>query len=101
MSKKNRPVPIRSDNYTDRMEFAPEFPPYSDEVNEIYASGAASATDATGLTITEPLDEFDADALREIKNIPVSPRRPSGVNTEQKDHATDMWTHSEVKKNHI
>ncbi|MGI6202210.1 MAG: hypothetical protein ACOYID_02255 [Eubacteriales bacterium] len=101
MSKKKRPFPLGTDDWSDRVEYAPEFPPYNDEVNDFFASGAVSATDATGLTISEPLDEFDEDALRAIKNIPVSPRRPKGINSEQKDHATDMWTHSEVEKNKL
>lgn len=101
MSKKSRPVPPWPGDWSDRVEFAPEFPPYNYEFDGILASGAVSATDTTGLTITEPLDEFDAEALREIKNIPVTPRKPKGINTEQKESTTDFWTHPEVKKNKI
>jgi hypothetical protein len=75
MSKKKRPVPLGSEDWTDRTEYAPEFPPYNDETDRIFSSGAASATDFTGLTVTEPIDEFEAEALREIKDIPISPRK--------------------------
>lgn len=75
MSKKNRPQPLGSEDWSDRAEFAPEFPPYNNHGNDIYSSGAASATDFTGLTATEPIEETEAEALRDVADMPVSPKR--------------------------
>lgn len=82
MSKKNRPYPAGSEDWSKRSEFAPEFPPYNNQNSEVYSSGAASATDYTGLTATEPLDGAEADSLRDVADMPVTPKRKKNRTSE-------------------
>ena len=85
MGNKNRPhagnVPFGNNDWKGRTEFAPEYPPYNDPDNDVYSSGAASSTDFTGLTTTEPRDGAESEALRDIADMPTSPKKKRDLHT--------------------